>query len=233
MSQVVTEKLVVPSSGLFSLRFDLPQGAIQQNRVVFNNAISAPSDNYLAPAVLSPEIVVSSGGSAVQKVRSYVLRVITPVNEQGEVESSEDISLTEEDIFDLSTGKLFQRLGDNRYRIYMIREDGNQVLLKDFYLRNHRPIEIDDTPASAIGLPIDEPVLDKAPSAAIPMKDGGMTGIQDGESEAMESRTVAKDEFASGMKGDEKPMTNATLIVGTVTQATRSWRKAARRFRSS
>ncbi len=235
---VVNQNFVVPAAGLFSLRFDLPQGATLQNRIVFSNSVSVQPNSIIAPLIASVEIVVSSESSAVEKVRTYVLRVITPVNEQGEVESSEDIALTDEDILDLSSGKLFQRLGDNRYRIYLIREDGNQLLLKDFYLRNHRPIEIDDAPTTANEAPTNERVLDKDTSATSPRKIGGLVEVRGGEPEVIGPKVIGSDvvepdEIENKVKSEEKPMANATLAMGTVAQAMRSWRKAARRFRAS
>ena len=161
LSKVVNESLVTPAAGLISLRFDLPQAPTIPNRIVFNNSGAVQPASSIAPVVSSAEITISTSGSASEKSRSYVLRIITPINEQGEVAASEDIELTLEDIEDLSSGKLFQKLGDNRYRIYLIREDGNELLLKDFYLRNHRPFEVEETPASSDTLQVDEPILDE------------------------------------------------------------------------
>ncbi|MEQ1825484.1 MAG: hypothetical protein ABL921_06040 [Pirellula sp.] len=222
LTQVVNQNFVVPAAGLFSLRFDLPQSATIQNRFVFNNSSDFQTNVNVAPAIATTEIVVSSSSSTVEKGRTYVLRVITPINEHGQVESSEDIALTEEDIEDLSSGKLFQRLGDNRYRIYLIREDGNQLLLKDFFLRNHRPVEIDDAPATLDVSPADERVLDAEPSASIQKIDGGLAKDQEGYDEENEIND----------KSEEKPMTNATLSFSATAHAFRSWRKAARRFRA-
>jgi hypothetical protein len=231
LSQVVNESLATPAAGLFTLRFDLPQAPTIPNRIVFNNFALVPTDNAVAPPVSSAEIVVSSGGSAVEKSRSYVLRVITMLSEQGEIASSEDIELTDKDIEDLSSGKLFQKLGDNRYRIYLIREDGNELLLKDFYLRNHRPVEVDDTATTPNNSPADERVLDRQ-SSAMPRQNPGLAALMDGDQEVSESDVQERDDMSSEAKVEEKPITNATLAVGTVVQTMRSWRKAARRFRA-
>ena len=228
---MVNESLVVPAAGLFSLRFDLPQSATAQNRIVFNNSNEFQTTVNIPPAVASAEIVVSSGSSTVEKVRSYVLRVITPRIEQGEVDSSEDIELTDKDIEDLSSGKLFQKLGDNRYQIYLIREDGNEMLLKDFYLRNHRPFEIDESESNSNGSPTDERVLDKDTSAAIPIKSGGLSVVRSWEPEVIDFDLVEQ-EAENELKSESERMIKATLSIGIVAQTMRSLRKAARRFRA-
>ena len=233
LTQVVNERFVVPAAGLFTLRFDLPQTATLQGRIVFNNSASVQTVNAVAPPISSPEIVVSSGGSAVEKSRSYVLRVITLVSEQGEISASEDIELTDQDIAELSSGELFLKLGDNRYRIYLIREDGNELLLKDFYLRNHRPVEVDDSAATPNSPPTDERVLDRDLGSIFSLNTG-LAAISDGEPEVIppDVELEEPDEMSNEAKGEEKPITNATLAAGTVVQTMRSWRKAARRFRA-
>ncbi len=231
LSQVVNERFVVPAAGLFSLRFDLPQAATVQSRIAFNSSVLVQADNGIPPPVSSAEIVVSSGSSAVEKSRSYVLRVITLISEQGEIASSVDIDLTEKDIEELSSGELFLRLGDNRYRIYLIREDGNELLLKDFYLRDHRPFEVEDSATSPNSLPTEERVLDQD-TVSIPRQKLGMVSVEDGEFEVSEPEVHERDEFSSKAMGEEKPIANAALAVGTVSQTMRSWRKAARRFRA-
>ncbi len=230
LSYVVNESLVTPAAGLISLRFDLPQAPTIPNRIVFNNSGVVQSAGSIAPVATSAEASVSSSSSAAEKGRSYVLRIITPVNEQGEVASSEDIELTVKDIEALSTGKLFQKLGDNRYRIYLIREDGNELLLKDFYLRNHRPFEVEDSPPSSNELPVEERVLDQ-PSAAITGDDHG-SEFASKKSEESEFDLQHDKELNGELTVERVPITNAVLAVGTFAQRVRSWRKAARRFRA-
>ena len=214
--QVVNEKLVVPAAGLFSLSFVIPQTPSVQTRLVFNNASQAENATASSLTVKSAEFEVSSSNSSVEQKRTYVLRVITPSNEEGGVDTSKDIPLAETDIDDLSG--LFRRLGDDRYRIYLIREDGSQMMLKDFYLRNHRPIEIDDAPASEL-LPAEERVLDESASVSTERPDTTMAGAN---------------EDASTQNNEEKALvTNSTMAIGASAPAMRSWRKAARRFRAS
>ena len=214
--QVVNEKLVVPAAGLFSLSFVIPQTPSVQTRLVFNNASQAENATASSLTVKSAEFEVSSSNSSVEQKRTYVLRVITPINEEGGVDTSKDIPLAETDIDDLSG--LFRRLGDDRYRIYLIREDGSQMMLKDFYLRNHRPIEIDDAPASEL-LPAEERVLDESASVSTERPDTTMAGAN---------------EDASTQNNEEKALvTNSTMAIGASAPAMRSWRKAARRFRAS
>jgi hypothetical protein len=231
LTQVVNESFVVPAAGLFTLRFDLPQAATLQSRFLFNNSASVATVNAVVPPVSSPEIVISSGGSVAEKSRSYVLRIITLMSEQGGISASEDIELTDDDIKDLSSGDLFLKLGDNRYRIYLIREDGNELLLKDFYLRDHRPVEVDDTAATPISLPPDEPVLDRDFTEIPSLKPETETQIN-GEPVEIAAEVQEPDKMSNEVKGGEKPINNATIAVGTVVQAMRSWRKAARRFRA-
>jgi hypothetical protein len=229
-STVVNEVLVTPAAGLISLRFDLPQAPTIPTRLIFSNSGQVQATNSLAPVVASAEIVISSSGSVAEKSRSYVLRVITPISEQGEVESSEDIELTLNDIEDLSTGKLFQKLGDNRYRIYLIREDGNELLLKDFYLRNHRPIEVDDTPTVPSSLPVDERVLDQQSKGASERIDRASPPATD-EAEESELR-LSDGEGTSDEMNEDEAVAGATIVAGTFAQTKKSWRKAARRFRA-
>ncbi len=231
LSEVASQSLVVPAAGLFTLRLELPQAATALSRFVFSNSEFVQSDNAVAIPVGSAEIVVSSGGSAVEKGRSYVLRVITPVNEQGEISASEDIELTDKDIEDLSSGKLFQKLGDNRYRVYLIREDGNELLLKDFYLRNHRPVDVDDSESTQNDMPSDERVLEQD-SASVPSLNPEIAAMMDEEQELKEPDVVERDGISIEAKGAEKSIADATLAVGSAVQAMRSWRKAARRFRA-
>jgi len=214
--QVVNASLVVPAAGLFSLNFVLPQTPTFQNRFVFNNALPIDNSTTSSQAVKSAEIEVSSSNSSVEQKRSYVLRVITPTNEAGEVDTSDDIPLAESDIDDLSG--LFRRLGDDRYRIYLIREDGGQMMLKDFYLRNHRPIEIDDVPVPET-LPAEERVLDESASVSTETLDTAVAGAnEDGNMRNNEEKTL---------------VTNATVAIVASAPAMHSWRKAARRFRAS
>ncbi|MDX1927077.1 MAG: hypothetical protein SFV81_11195, partial [Pirellulaceae bacterium] len=231
LSTVVNQNLVTPAAGLISLRFELPQAPTIPNRIVFNNLADVQTSAAVAPVVPSAEITISSSGSAVEKSRSYVLRIITPISEQGEVAASEDINLTEQDIEDLSSGTLFQKLGDNRYRIYLIREDGNELLLKDFYLRNHRPFEIEEAPTSPEYLKVDERLLDKNSAEVNEMPPGMPTsGIQ--EFHEREFELQERRETSGEVKEEEGPLNHAMLATGTIAQTMRSWRKAARRFRA-
>ena len=134
--------LEVPSTGLFSLSFRLPQAASVQLPFAFNRVGTFNETVSQTLAVKSLEQVSFSTEVAVKAERTYVLRVVTPVDEAGRVRVSEDVSLEESDIVDLP--KLFRKLGDNRYRIYLILDDGNELLIRDFYLRDHVPIEIDE-----------------------------------------------------------------------------------------
>jgi hypothetical protein len=122
-------------------------------------------------------------------------------------------------------------LGDNRYRIYLIREDGNELLLKDFYLRNHRPFEIEEAPTSPEYLKVDERLLDENSAGVNEMPHGMPTaGIQ--EFHEREFDLQERRETSGEVKEEEGPLNHAMLATGTIAQTMRSWRKAARRFRA-
>ena len=159
--------LEVPRSGLFSLSLQLPQAPSVQTPFTFVRQETIIETKDTLPTAKSVEQVSSSADASTQSVRVYVLRVVTPIDQQGRVRMSEDILLQEQDIIELQ--RLFDKLGDNRYRIYAILEDGNVLLLRDFYLRNHTPIEIEEP--------------DVAPESGLPSVDGAsgpVEGLQPG-----------------------------------------------------
>jgi len=92
------------------------------------------------------------------------------------------------------------------------------MMLKDFYLRNHRPIEIDDVPAPET-LPAEERVLDESASVS---------------TETLDTAVAGANEDSNMRNNDEKTLvTNATVAIVASAPAMHSWRKAARRFRAS
>lgn len=214
--QVVDENFEVPAAGLFSLRFDIPQTPSVPNRLVFNTSLAIANPATATAATKPADILTSSSDSSAEQERSYVLRIVTPIDEQGGVSTSEDIELTEEDIDDLS--RLFQRLGDNRYRIYLIREDGVRLMLKDFYLRDHRPIEIEDSQEPTAETANDR-ILEKTGPAAMQRPD-----------ESMMNAAMTDDETVNTPQTEK--VSNAASA-GVALSTVRSWRKAARRFRAS
>ncbi len=204
-------ELVVPSTGLVSLYFVLPQTPTIQKQLAFARDNTELPVARVVASDRSELPVSTTSVSSVQTQRKIVLRVMTPVDEFGRVEASkdagEDVTLTPEDVANLDT--LFARLSDNRYRIYIIMEDGNEILLKDILLRNHQPAEIED----ASGLrEIDRtniPLLDEAPSTT-----------PTPPAELQESSATNK----VSQREDAPDESNVSVF--------RSWRKAARRFRA-
>ena len=106
-----------------------------------NTAASAPQNIVTSTdAVQVADSARGSSTSVSAPERQLLLRVISPSGDEGE-----DIALNMEDLADLSA--LYQRLPDNRYRIYLVMEDGNIRLIVDVQLRGGRPIDpsaIDD-----------------------------------------------------------------------------------------
>jgi hypothetical protein len=142
INQVIPAELRVPTLGLVSLRFDLPQAPSASRPLVFDRILVTQST---ANTEVSPKLQVIESTSAETSAdgeRKYVLRLVTPLDEFGRVSESKDVELTLNDIEDLNA--LFKRLPDNRYRIYMIMDSGNSLRLQDFLLRNHLPVEIED-----------------------------------------------------------------------------------------
>lgn len=240
--QIVDEKFEVPAAGLFSLRFDIPQTPSVPTRLVFNSSLAIA--NVAAPnATAKPaDIQTSSSDSSAEQERSYVLRIVTPIDEQGGVKTSEDIELSEDDIDDLS--QLFLRLGDNRYRIYLIREDGVRLMLKDFYLRDHRPIEIEDSQPPSAETTNDR-VLESMNAATMLRIDAPRTDAESADSKTGSENFSHNDNAGvpvtvgnSVTAGDAATSGNAATVGNTVTAGlslttVRSWRKAARRFRAN
>ncbi len=138
-----------------------------------------------------------------------------PVDEFGRVEASkdpkDDIALSPEDLTNVNS--LFERLSDNRYRIYLILEDGNEILLKDILLRNHQPAEIEDTSN-----------LSEIDHSQIPLLDDSPP-----ESEKVKP-SVPSSETNSAAVFDESNDRQPTVEESN--GMFRSWRKAARRFRA-
>ena len=157
ISRTIEFRLDVPEAGLFAAISQLPQAPEVQQRFVFNR--EQPTSqivNSLSVTKLE-EASASSSTSASQQQRRYTLRVITPIDEEGRVEAGENIPLEESDINDLT--KLFRKLSDNRYRICVLLPDGNELILRDFYLRNHMPFEVAETEIPQT-FSADDPVLD-------------------------------------------------------------------------
>ena len=215
--------LEVLATARFSVLFTLPQTPTIPRQLV---AIRDDTQVLASSAVESAkpvQIQFASSDSSSRRERQYVLRVMTQVDAEGGVERSEDIPdipLTDDQISDL--GQLFRRLGDDRYRIYLQLEDGNELLLKDFYLRNHKPLEIEDSDAPDRTLPADDPALDLAPAA----EGSSSVRFQSPTSEQAD-RDLARTSSVAVLAGIQISGGDGKEKIEK-----RSLRKAARRFRA-
>ncbi len=211
--------LLVPSTGLVSLFFVLPQTPTIQKQLAFardNTDVSVPRTVTSERSDLPVNTFTTS---SVQQQRKIILRVMVPVDAFGTVEAlggaQNDIPLTPEDLADLEA--LFQRLSDNRYRIYIILEDGNEILLKDILLRNHQPVEIEDA------LNIRE--IDRS---NIPPLDE----LSPTDKNSSTQSTVTPLSWLPDQPTVERDIERLDSAASTESFMFRSWRKAARRFRA-
>ena len=78
--------------------------------------------------------------------KSYVLRVVSPIEKEGD-----DVPL-KDDVLD-HLAELFAKLPDDHYRIYLIRADGTERLVLDFQIRGGRPIDPADAAEQLRDLP--------------------------------------------------------------------------------
>jgi hypothetical protein len=142
LTRVIQVELEVPAAGLFALRIEIPQVQLISRQVVLAEEILLPVTQAVSGTNTSVDIPSSVSEVVSKSERKFVLRLVTPVNEQGDVRESENIELSEEELSDLPS--LFGRLSDNRYRIYAVLDGGIELLLRDLYLKKHIPIEMDE-----------------------------------------------------------------------------------------
>jgi hypothetical protein len=136
-------QLLVPASGLFSLRLELAE-PLQTARNTFQaSEIAEQTGRVVQESTKGNEFTTSATQSVSKTDRTYSIRIVTPKDDFGSVDLSKPIEIDEEDLDDWS--KLFSKLPDNRYRIFVTYESGIEVLLRDFYLKNGVPVEIDDS----------------------------------------------------------------------------------------
>ncbi len=160
LSQTASLKFVVPESGLFTVKIELPTLPEVQKRFVFSRdeiQIAPVTDTSTSRTTESPTFSVIS---PVEVTKKFVLRVLRPSGSDGQLDESESIPLEETDVNDIT--QLFQRLGDNRYRVYVVFGE-NEVMLRDFYLRNHLPVDIEEETGFDSREENDSPVLDTSP----------------------------------------------------------------------
>lgn len=97
-----------------------------------------PREVTLPNVIQGGAVIPSSGGGAVSAPeKQLVLRVVSPTGEEGD-----DIPIPDQDATDLPL--LFQRLPDNRYRVYLINEDGSELLIYDVAVREGRQTSPND-----------------------------------------------------------------------------------------
>ncbi len=137
LNREVRGEFTVPSKGIAEML--VVSGEVEETVTVVapmthTMQVVTEQNNVLLTTAFIPN---SLGGDAgAEGIRKYVLRIV--LAGQGE---SEDIPLTNEALNDLDL--LFGRLADDHYRIYLIKEDGTEQLMKDVFLRNHVPVETD------------------------------------------------------------------------------------------
>ncbi len=147
-----------------------------------------------------------------QNVRRYTLKVAKTIDETGRVETVGEIPLTEEDMSDL--GSLIGRLPDDRYRIYLTYENGLEILVRDFYVHNGKPLVIEES------VPIESNAKVETP---MELTDEDELSATDGESR----------ESSAEQDGLQDPSNNASSasVLG-IPFVWSSFRRAARRLRA-
>jgi hypothetical protein len=187
----VTGQLAVPQGGLsYAVAFESPSIVTLvtiQNREFTESTVT---QNALPQFFTEADVSNSSADSTATGTRQYVLRVVTPVDEAGNVAESEDVELKPDVLSNLAD--LFSRLEDDRYRIYLILEDGSEQLVKDIQVREHRASEVGEDDAS----------VQAASAEEIPEAENAAT-----ESEAESTRGVLRDE----QQVPREPVGQATL----------------------
>ena len=141
------------------------------------------------------QINTSTGVTSQQDTRHYELRIVA-FDEAGNLtELPDPIDLSDPEQagdfarppgFELSKlPDLFERLPDDRYRIYLVEEDGAQRLVLDFLIRNGRPVEAPESEQSE-----QEPEAAEGEQARQPADGAAVAPGQD----AVEGDAVAPDD---------------------------------------
>jgi hypothetical protein len=126
-------------------------------RELFLDAVRPPIDEPFTPRAFDSSRVAAAPMVSTEVPstyeRYYVLRIVVQIDEFGNTRELEDIRIDEEYLRNLP--ELFERLPDDRYRLYMIREDGVAQMVTDVIIRGGRSAEtVDDFDESA--LPVGE-----------------------------------------------------------------------------
>jgi hypothetical protein len=230
--QVIPVELRVPTSGLVSLRFDLPQATNASRQLVFDRIFATQSTANTEVAQKLQVIETNSAESSADNDRKYVLRLVTPLDESGRVSESKDVELTLSDVEDLN--KLFRRLPDNRYRIYMIMGSGDEVRLQDFFLRNHLPVEIEERIKAETNLQPEQNANEGTADSNANDSDRAETAIDAGAPVSLFDPALPEtsDEGSLDTNGSNVILSVAAVSGSLLGTNSISLRKAARRFRS-
>lgn len=194
------EPLVVPAASL--------------PRVVETSA-DTPTATLISPSVAVDDATGTNSNASAE--RQLVLRVISRDGEEGE-----DIVLDVEDLSRLS--RLFRRLPDNRYRIYLIQEDGATRLVMDVSVRQGRVTDPSDTADERAERPT---VVGKPATATTQVSVEGDAPEQTPDGEPDGSRSDEVEAETPGAREDAEPETAvaplgaATLALVTTNQAVR------------
>ena len=114
----------------------------------------------------------SHSESEIEQERSYVLRLVV-TDELGE-EKEIEISNISSDVLDQEKlPALFASLPDDRYRIYLILEDGSEQSVLDVNIRNHQAVEVESNDETLpfekldIEMDLDQPLINPDDSVRI------------------------------------------------------------------
>ena len=227
LTQVVQVELTVPAAGLFALRIELPQVQFTSRVIVLASEVIVQANSLVAASNTVAELPSSVSDVVTKTERQYVLRLVTPRNEAGEVTESDNIELSESDISDLPG--LFRRLGDNRYRIYAILDGGIELLLRDFYLKKHLPFELEEATADEVPIPgLVQPEGELGNDLLESPRNESREGAPKGLDPASSTRSEEPGEAGSeGLVGSE----GLAASILSVLLPPQSFRRAARKLR--
>ncbi|AMV33474.1 hypothetical protein VN12_15210 [Pirellula sp. SH-Sr6A] len=228
LTQVVQVDLTVPAAGLFALRIELPQVQFTSRVLVLASEVILQTNSLVAASNTTTDLPSSVSDVVSKSERQYVLRLVTPRNEAGEVTESDNIELSESDISDLPS--LFRRLGDNRYRIYAILDGGIELLLRDFYLKKHLPFELDEATADEVPIP---GLVQPEGTPGSDMQETPRNESREGERKALDPTSSTRNGGATEEGGSEEFVGNEGLAssILSVLLPQQSFRRAARKLR--
>ena len=97
-------------------------------------SVADPIQTIATQQSQTADVTIGTSTSVSAPEKQLIIRVVTPSGDEGE-----DIQLSMDELEDLLS--LYRRLPDNRYRIYLVMEDGNARLIVDVAVREGRPVD--------------------------------------------------------------------------------------------